>query len=159
MVIIYLHCIGVNYIIMYNIYKMYNAIYLHCLNVKIGIIIFSFDSLLNSFPQCRSWNVTLDLKNQTQTHQYLALFGVRVGGIVYLHSICHAGSFWKKMPLMHWAVCRLPWKNICPYEPEFVSALSPFPLSLSLPANTMALPCLDHSASVGFSANPPELLI
>lgn len=79
---------------------MYNAIYLHCLNVKTGIIIFSFDSLLNTFPQCRSWNVILDLKKQTQTHQYLALFGVRVGGIVYLHSICHAGSFWKKTP--HW---------------------------------------------------------
>lgn len=81
---------------------MYNAIYLHCLNVKTGIIIFSFDSLLNTFPQCRSWNVILDLKKQTQTHQYLALFGVWVGGIVYLHSICHAGSFWKKTPLMHW---------------------------------------------------------
>lgn len=110
-----------------------------------------------TFPKCRSWNVILDFKKKTQMHQYLSLFGVRVGGIVYLHSICYAGSFWKKMPLIHWAA--LPpalekhlsvWARVC-----FCSA--PFSLSLSLPADTMALPCLDHTASVGFSANPPEL--
>lgn len=87
---------------------MYNIIYLHCINVKAGIIIFSFDTLLNTFPQCRSWNVILDLKKQTQIYRYLALFGVWAGDIVFLHSICYSRTILEKdapHALSHFAAC------------------------------------------------------